>query len=508
MTINERPTPALPAEPRRFRMFIDGEWADAGDGAVVERFSPAHDVVVSIFAKGTAADADLAVAAARRAFDDGRWSSLSGAGRAAVLLAAARLIRERKEEIALVETLETGKPITQSRGEVEGAAGIFEYAAGQARALHGDSFNNLGEGMLGLVTREPIGVIGVITPWNFPFFILCERIPFILAAGCTVIAKPSELTSGTTVLLAEILAEAGLPAGVYNVVTGPGSVVGRVLAEHDDVDMVSFTGSTEVGRTTLKASAGNLKKVGLELGGKNPQVVFADANLDAAADGVVFGLVFNAGQCCVSGSRLVVEASIAEDFVARVVEKIGKLRIGDPLDEATQVGAIVDPRQHEKILQLIEEGKAAGARVMCGGGVLPTESGRFVKPTVFTDTDRSMSIVTEEIFGPVLTVQTFETPAEAIRIANDTCFGLAGSIWTSNLNKAVKTMRGLKAGRVWVNCTIAGGPELPIGGFKQSGTGREAGKYGVEEYTEIKSTHIELADRVHWVTESVNWVAE
>ncbi len=491
---------SIPAEPRRYRMFIDGAWTDAAGGAVSTRLSPAHDAPVSIVPQGSTEDAARAVLAARRAFDDGRWSGLSGAQRATVLLEAARLIRARRDDIALVETLESGKPITQSRGEVEGAAGIFDYAAGQARALHGDSFNNLGEGMFGLVTRQPIGVVAVITPWNFPFFILCERVPFILAAGCTIVAKPSELTSGSTILLGEILEEAGLPAGVYNVVTGPGAVVGRCLAEHDDVDMVSFTGSTEVGRGTLKASAGNMKKVGLELGGKNPQIVFADADLDAAADGVVFGLAFNAGQCCVSGSRLVVEHSIADDFGRRVVEKIGRLRIGDPLDEATQVGAIIEPKQYDKILALIAEGREAGARLLCGGGAMTTKHGRFIEPTVFTDTKRDMSIVREEIFGPVLSIQTFTTFEEAVATANDTCFGLAASIWTRDINKALKTMRGVKAGRVWVNCTITGGPELPIGGFKQSGIGRETGQYGVEEYTQIKATHIELGERARWVS--------
>ncbi len=491
---------SIPAEPRRYRMFIDGAWSDAAGGAASTRLSPAHDAPVSIVSRGSVEDAARAVLAARRAFDDGRWSGLSGAQRATVLLEAGRLIRARRDEIALVETLESGKPITRSRGEVEGAAGIFDYAAGQPRALHGDSFNNLGENMLGLVTRRPIGVVAVVTPWNFPFFILCERIPFILAAGCAIVAKPSELTSGSTILLGEILEEAGLPSGVYNVLTGPGAVVGRCLADHDDVDMVSFTGSTEVGRGTLRASAGNMKKVGLELGGKNPQIVFADADLDTAADGVVFGLVFNAGQCCVSGSRLVVEHSIADDFGKTVVDKIGRLRIGDPLDEATQVGAIIEPKQYDKVLALIAEGREAGARLLCGGGAMATKNGRFVEPTVFADTKRDMSIVREDIFGPVLSIQTFTTFDEAIATANDTCFGLAASIWTRDLNKALKTMRGVKAGRVWVDRTITGGPELPIGGFKQSGVGRETGKYGVEEYTEIKSTHIERGERARRVS--------
>ncbi len=499
MTITISADVARTIEPREYRMFIDGQWVDASGGGTLTRESPAHDVTVSVYPEGTAADLDAAVAAARRAFEDGRWSGLSGADRAAVLLETARLIRERLEDLAYVETLESGKPISQSRGEIGGAAGIFEYAAGQARALHGDSFNNLGDGMLGLVTREPIGVVGVITPWNFPFFILSERVPFILAAGCTMIVKPSEFTSGTTLMLAGILQEAGLPDGVYNVVTGIGPVVGQAMTEHDDVDMVSFTGSTAVGQKTLQASAGNIKKIGLELGGKNPQIVFADADLDAAADGVVFGICFNAGQCCVSGSRLVVERPVADEFEALVVEKIARLRVGDPLDETTQVGAIVDDRQQAKIIGLIGEGQSAGAKILCGGEALDAGAGRFIAPTVFSGVTGEMSIAREEVFGPVLSVMRFDSFDEALTIANDTCYGLAGSIWTADLKKALRAMRQLRAGRLWINTTITGGPEMPIGGFKQSGIGRETGAYGVEEYTEIKSVHIDLGERGPWV---------
>lgn len=499
MTITISTDVARTIEPREYRMFIDGQWVDASGGGTLTRESPAHDVTVSIYPEGTAADLDAAVAAARRAFEDGRWSDLSGADRAAVLLQTARLIRERLEDLAFVETLESGKPISQSRGEIGGAAGIFEYAAGQARALHGDSFNNLGDGMLGLVTREPIGVVGVITPWNFPFFILSERVPFILAAGCTMVVKPSEFTSGTTLMLAGILKEAGLPDGVYNVVTGVGPVVGQAMTEHDDVDMVSFTGSTAVGQRTLQASAGNIKKIGLELGGKNPQIVFADADLDAAADGVVFGICFNAGQCCVSGSRLVVERSVANAFEALVVEKIARLRVGDPLDDTTQVGAIVDDRQQAKIIGLIGEGQSAGAKILCGGEALDAGAGRFIAPTVFSGVTGEMSIAREEVFGPVLSVMRFGSFDEALSIANDTCYGLAGSIWTADLKKALRAMRQLRAGRLWINTTITGGPEMPIGGFKQSGIGRETGAYGVEEYTEIKSVHIDLGERGPWV---------
>ena len=489
----------LPKAVREFGFFVDGGWISPGGRKVIERRSPAHDVVVTRITRCTVGDLDHAVAVARRAFDDRRWSGLSGAERAAVLLRAAEGIRARAEELALLETLESGKAISQSRDEVLGAAGIYEYAAGAARALHGDTFNNLGDGMLGLVTREPIGVVGLITPWNFPFFILSERVPFILASGCAIVAKPSEVTSATTLLMAEILADAGLPAGIFNVVTGSGSEIGQAMTEHGDIDMLSFTGSTAVGRRALLASAGNFKKLGLELGGKNPQIVFADADLDEAADGVVFGICFNAGQCCVSGSRLVVEKSVAADFEARIVEKLARVRVGDPLDPRTQVGAIVTEQQHDTILSYIGRGREEGARLVCGGGPLVTDRGRFVMPTVFADVTMDMAVAREEIFGPVLTISTFETFEEAMELANDTVYGLAASIWTRNLETATNAFRRVQAGRVWVNTTISGGPDLPIGGFKQSGHGRETGIYGVEEYTEVKTVHIALGKRDLWV---------
>ncbi len=489
-----------PDSPRVFGFFANGRYQAADGRQTIDRSSPAHDVPVTRITRCTIDDLNETVAAARTAFADGRWSSLTGAERAAVLLKAAAGIRQRAEELAYFETLENGKPISQSRGEVEGAAGIYEYAAGVARSLHGETFNNLGDKMLGLVTREPIGVVGLITPWNFPFFILSERIPFILASGCTIVAKPSEVTSATTLIMAEILTEAGLPDGVYNVVTGTGSEIGQALIEHDDIDMVSFTGSTAVGQRLLEAATGNFKKLGLELGGKNPQIVFADADLEDAADGVAFGLCFNGGQCCVSGSRLVVEHSIASKFEAMVAERLSKVRIGDPLDPETQVGAITTEAQNATILRHLAGGQEEGARLVCGGSAKDSERGQFVQPTIFADVSRDMSIAREEIFGPVLTVQTFETVDEAVRIANDTQYGLAASIWTKNLDRAIEMVRRVQAGRVWVNTTITGGPELPIGGFKQSGWGRETGVYGVEEYTQVKSTHIELGKRQHWIS--------
>lgn len=493
-------TLSLPTEPRNFGFYVNGQSIPAGEREVFLRHSPAHDVPVTRIPKCTATDLDMAVDAARQAFDDRRWSGLNGQARAAVLLRAAALIREQAEEIAYFETLENGKPISQARGEVAGCADMFEYASGLARSLHGDSFNNLGDSLFGIVTREPVGVVGIITPWNFPFLILCERVPYILASGCTIVAKPSEMTSASALMLAEILTEAGLPDGCMNVVTGTGETVGQALIEHPRVDMLSFTGSTAVGRRVVEAAGRtNFKKLGLELGGKNPQIVFADADLEDAADGVAFGIAFNTGQCCVSGSRLIVERSVADQFAGMVKDKLAKIRVGDPLDESTQIGAITTDAQNDRIMSYIGKGQAEGARLLCGGEQLDLGQGQYIAPAIFADVTRDMAIAREEIFGPVLVVMPFDTIDDAIEIANDTDYGLAASVWSKDIDKALTVTRRVRAGRFWVNTTLAGGPELPLGGFKQSGWGREAGAYGVEEYTQIKSVHIEFGKRNHWI---------
>jgi len=489
-----------PSEPRTFGFYLNGGWAAAENREEFERVSPGHDVPVTRIPRCTSNDLDAAVASSRAAFEDRRWCGLSGADRSSVLLKAAGLIRERADDIAYWETLENGKPIAQARGEVLGCAGMFELAAGLARTLHGDSFNNSGDNDFGIVTREPVGVVGVITPWNFPFLILCERVPYILASGCCIVAKPSEVTSATTLLLAEIMTDAGLPDGVFNVVTGSGSAIGQKLAEHMDVDMLSFTGSTNVGRSVVAASgASNFKKLGLELGGKNPQIVFADADLEDAADGVAFGIAFNTGQCCVSGSRLLVERSVSDKFAQMVADKLRKVKTGDPLDENTQAGAITTDAQNRIILSYITKGQEEGATMICGGNTPNIAGGQYIEPTVFTNVTMDMAIASEEIFGPVLSVIPFDTIDEAIAIANDTEYGLAASVWTKNIDKALTVSRGVRAGRFWVNTTLAGGPELPIGGFKASGWGREAGMLGVEEYTQVKSIHIEIGKRAHWI---------
>ncbi|MDB4080789.1 aldehyde dehydrogenase family protein [Amylibacter sp.] len=487
-----------PSEPREFGFYIDGKPVYAGNRDLFERSSPAHGIPVSKIPRCRLEDLNAAVKSSRVAFNDRRWSGISGADRANVLLKTAGIIRSRIEEIAYWEVLENGKPITQARNEVNSCVGMFELAAGLSQTMHGDSFNNGGDNAFGIVTREPIGVVGLITPWNFPFLLLCERIPYILASGNSVVAKPSEVTSVTTLILAEIMTQAGLPEGVFNVVTGPGQSIGKYMAEHMDIDMLSFTGSTSVGRSVVAASgASNFKKLGLELGGKNPQIVFADANLDDASDGVAFGIAFNSGQCCVSGSRLLVERSVSMKFVEMLSKKLKKVNTNDPLDVDTQAGAITTDAQNSTILSYINKGLEEGATLVSGGKSIEISGGQYIEPTIFTNVTMDMVIAKEEIFGPVLVVIPFDTIEDAINIANNSEYGLAASVWTKNIDKALTISRRVQAGRFWVNTTLAGGPELPIGGFKASGWGREAGMLGVEEYTQVKSIHIETGKRVH-----------
>src|SRR5258707_9230554 len=402
-----------PAKPFQYQLWIDGKEEPSKSAKTFDRRSPAHDVVVGVYPLAGNEETDLAVAAARRAFDEGPWPKRSGAERASCLSKLASLIREHADELALIETLESGKPIAQARNEMDWAAGIWDYAAASCRNLAGDTYNSLGEQMLGLVVRETIGVVGMITPLNFPLLIISQKLPFALPAGCTCVVKPSELTPGTTLRLGPLLDEAGLPAGVVNIISGYGEPAGARLSEHPDINMISFTGSTEVGKAVVGSSWSNLKKVELELGGKNPHVVLADADLEAALDAVVFGVYFNMGECCNSGSRLLVQRSIADDFTNRVMETAKKVPVGDPLDEETKIGAIIDGNQFDKILGYIESGVRGGARLRLGGKPLARENGRFVEATIFDDVRPEMSIAKEEIFGPVLSILTFETKEQA-----------------------------------------------------------------------------------------------
>ncbi|MGF6506351.1 acyl-CoA reductase-like NAD-dependent aldehyde dehydrogenase [Paraburkholderia sp. 32] len=477
------------------RLYIDGQWREAGGGERVERLSPAHGELVSTYAVATPEDVDAAIDAAHRAFHHGPWPKMKGAERARVLLAIADGIQAQIERLALIESLENGKPLTQARAEVAGCVDLWQYAASLARTTGGDAYNTLGEDMLGLVLRQPIGVVGIITPWNFPLWILCQKLPFAMAAGCTCVIKPSELTSGTTVMLMEILEKAGVPAGVANVVTGKGSRVGQPLAESPRVDMLSFTGSTHVGSMLAGVASKKLKKVALELGGKNPQIVFPDCDWDAMVDAVVFGVYFNAGECCNSGSRVLVHESIVERFAAVVIERAREVPVGDPLHPDAKVGAIVSEQQMNDILGHIETGVSAGAKVRLGGARYVSANGLYLQPTVLTDVTADMGVAREEIFGPVLSVIAFRDLDHAIEIANDTAYGLSAAVWSSDIDTCLKVARGVDAGTIWVNTFLDGYPELPFGGFKASGVGRELGKQAVEDYTETKTIQLHIGER-------------
>ena len=491
------PTEASKA-PKAYKLLIDGKHVDARDGRTLERNSPGHGFTVSRYTQAGAAEVEAAMQAAHKAFETGPWPRMKAAERAAILLKTADLIEARLEDIARLDALESGKPIAQARGEIGGAVDIWRYAASLARTLHGESYANLGDAMLGVVVREPIGVVSIITPWNFPFLIVAQKLPFALAAGCTTVVKPSELTSGSTLLLGEILMEAGVPEGVVNIVVGTGPEVGSVLTSHPDVDMVSFTGSTGVGKLTMASAAQHLKKVSLELGGKNPQIVFPDANLDDFIDAAVFGAYFNAGECCNAGSRLILHKDIASDVITRIAELSKKVKVGDPLDPETQVGAIITPQHLEKISGYVSGASGGGATVAFGGETLDLGMGQYMTPTILSGVTKDMAVAREEVFGPVLSVLTFETMAEAVQIANSIDYGLSAGVWSQNFDTCMTIGRKVRAGTIWMNTFMDGTPELPFGGFRQSGLGRELGKHAVEDYTETKTLNMHIGRRTGW----------
>ncbi|WP_018236045.1 aldehyde dehydrogenase family protein [Ensifer sp. BR816] len=498
MTVLLRPKPLGDHKVREFRMLIDGQWVAGAEGRTVERVAPGHGVVVSRYAAATKVDAERAIAAARRAFDDGPWPRMTASERSLILLRAADMIAARADELAFLDAIESGKPISQAKGELAGAADIWRYAAALARDLSGESYNTLGDGTLGVVLREAIGVVSIITPWNFPFLIVGQKLPFALAAGCTTVVKPSELTSASTLVLGEILEAAGVPDGVVNIIVGTGPEAGAPLTTHPDVDMVSFTGSTGVGRLTMANAAQTLKKVSLELGGKNPQIVFPDANLDEFIDAAVFGAYFNAGECCNAGSRLILHRDIADEVTARIASLSAKVKVGDPLDPETQVGAIITPQHLEKIAGYVTAAAGEGAAVSHGGAALDLGMGQFMAPTILSSVRPEMAVAREEVFGPVLSVLTFETTEEAIRIANSIDYGLSAGVWSRDFDTCLTIGRRVRAGTIWMNTFMDGASELPFGGYRQSGLGRELGRHAVEDYTETKTLNMHIGQRTSW----------
>jgi acyl-CoA reductase-like NAD-dependent aldehyde dehydrogenase len=486
---------ALATTRRQYDLLINGDWRKASDGGVLTRVSPAHDILVSSYARAGAAEVEAALVAARGAFDEGAWQKWTGAERSRLLLEVASRIERDGELLATLDALESGKPITQARAEIAAAADIWRYAAALARDLHGESYSTLGPAKLGLVLREPIGVVSIITPWNFPFLILSQKLPFALAAGCTAVVKPSEFTSASTLHLGELLLEAGLPAGVVNILIGTGPDVGAPLTADPRVDMVSFTGSTRVGKSAMATASATLKKISMELGGKNPQIIFPDADLDAALDAVMFGAYFNAGECCNAGSRVILHQSIADDFLAEACERASGVIVGDPLDAAVKVGAIITSAHLSQIEQHVEAARSAGADVKLGGTRLSSLAGQYMAPSIVSGVKPTMAIAREEVFGPVLSVLTFSTAAEATALANDTAYGLSASVWSRDIDTCLAVSRGIRAGTVWINTFMDGAAELPFGGFKQSGLGRELGRNAVVDYTEEKTLHLHMGAR-------------
>ncbi|HEX7056306.1 MAG TPA: aldehyde dehydrogenase family protein [Bacilli bacterium] len=483
---------------REYNHFIGGEWVPPGSGKFIERRNPATWQLVSRFADGTPEDAKRAITVARQAFDSGPWPRMSGMDRARILFRLADLIRNEKEQLAKMETEETGKPIKLSRGDMDGCIGLIEYAAGLAQQLHGECYSNLGERHTALVIREPVGVVGMIVPWNFPALIFCQKMPFALAAGCTVVAKPSEFTSSSTLEISRLALKAGVPAGVINIVTGYGAQVGQAIVDDPDVDFISFTGSTVTGKRVIASSADTLKKVSVELGGKSANIVFADADLDDAIDGTMLGVFFNNGETCCACSRLIIEDSIADKFIEKLVERTRQLKVGNPLNLDTDIGALIHEKHADKVKGFIKTGQEQGAKLLAGGlKSLPDECQTecFVLPTIFDHVKTEMSIFQEEIFGPVLSITRFKTINEAIRIANSTRYGLASAVWTKNIDKAMVVSREMKSGTVWVNTVIDGSAQLPFGGYKTSGFGREMGQAGFEEFTEVKTVNIHIGKR-------------
>jgi len=477
--------------------YIGGEWVPAISGKTRDLWNPADCSQIAIMAEGGAPDVALAVAAAKKAFYvTGEWRRASAPYRSDMLLKVAALMQERRDALSMADTIDNGKPLREAEGDIDDAISCFKYYAGIIRAPHGGVYDvSDGFGAMHSYTiHEPVGVCGQITPWNYPLLMAAWKLAPALAAGNCVVFKPSTNCPLSTHMLFEIFNDCGLPAGTANLVMGPGAEVGEAISSSPDVDMVTFTGSTEVGQSIARAAVGNLKKVGLELGGKSPNVIFADADFEGAVEWAMIGIFFNQGQVCSAGSRIIIEEGLKDQFVARLAQRANALTLGPGVDNP-DMGPLVSEAQMKKVLEYIRIGKEEGATCVCGGerfteGVCA--KGYFVRPTIFDNCTANMRIVREEIFGPVVTVQTFKTEAEAVALANDTEYGLAGAVFTSDGARALRVMKELRAGITWINCYNPTFNEAPWGGYKKSGYGRELGVHGLEEYQEIKQVNIAL----------------
>jgi aldehyde dehydrogenase (NAD+) len=477
------------------KLLINGQWRDATDGATMATYDPTTEEKITDFAKASPADVEQAVLAASKAFEEGPWSRMHQEQRAKVLFRIADLMDERAEEFAIREAMDMGMPYRDFRETIlPTCSGLFRFFGGLAMQIGGGYRQSYDPNIRILTRREPVGVVACITPFNFPLCLSCTKFAPALAAGNTIIHKPASDTPLTALAFAQLTLDAGLPEGVYNLVTGPGGTLGDALVKHPLVDKVAFTGSTAVGQNIIRNGADTLKHTTMELGGKSPNIIFADANLDYAIEAAFWGIFWNKGEVCVAGARLLVERSVYDEVVERLARKAKNAILGDPLDPQTQIGPIASKAEFDKVMRYVESGKAAKARLIAGGGTRKVNGkGLFIEPTLFADATNDMQISREEIFGPVLPIIPFETEEEAVHIANDTPYGLASGIQTGNLARALRLADKIKAGTVWINTWHRYHPNAPFGGYKMSGYGREQGAEALESYTQYKSVWANLA---------------
>ncbi len=480
---------------KKYKMFIDGKWVSSHKGETSDVINPANQEVIATVPLADEEDTRMAIMAARRAFDKGPWRKMSQVERGKLLLALARAIRDQAEELAQLETLNCGKPIRESRMDISDAADCFEFYGGLADKINGEIVPVPDPNIFAMVLREPVGVVGQIIPWNYPILMSAWKLGPALATGNCCVLKPAEITPLTALELAKVIKEVGFPDGVVNIINGLGPVAGMELAKNEHVDKIAFTGSTEVGKQLMIAASGNVKKISLELGGKSPMIVFEDADFPLAAEWVQFGIFVNQGEVCSATSRLYLQEKIHDRFVEELSRRAKRVKIGNPLDESTEMGPIASEKQLNKVMHYIELGKKEGGEIAYGGKRLQNgdlKKGFYVSPTIFTNVKSKMKVVQDEIFGPVLTVMKFKEEEEAIELANEGRYGLAAGVFTRDINRAFRITKELRAGILWVNSSQPCFNQLPWGGYKQSGFGRELGKYAIEEYTQLKQVTINL----------------